>query len=211
MSQNKLYPIFLKLEHKKVLIVGGGLIALQKLVGLLNTDAAITVLAPTIMDEVYACKGVFPDIRHIKFIERDYEFEDEKDFDLVIAATDINELNNTIANRCRDQLILVNSVDQMDYCDFYVPSIVDSGDVKIAISTNGKAPALAQKLRLELERNLDNGFQELVSKISEFRTKVKKKFNKDSDSRRRMKLVCWYTDREWSKFQNKERVNVYQY
>ena len=156
-------------------------------------------------------RGVFPDIRHIKFIERDYEFEDEKDFDLVIAATDINELNNTIANRCRDQLILVNSVDQMDYCDFYVPSIVDSGDVKIAISTNGKAPALAQKLRLELERNLDNGFQELVSKISEFRTKVKKKFDKDSDSRRRMKLVCWYTDREWSKFQNKERVNVYQY
>lgn len=195
--KNTLYPIFLKLKDKRVLIVGGGMIALQKLVGLLNTEAQLTVLAPKIIDEVYACKGEFPNIRPIKFIEREYQFEDEKDFDLVIAATEINELNNGIANRCRDQGILVNSVDQMDYCDFYVPSIVDSGNIKIAISTNGQAPAIAQKLRLKLEQEIDTKFLDLVEQIADFRKKVKAKFREEENSRRRMKLVCWYTDRKW--------------
>ncbi|MDD9898174.1 MAG: bifunctional precorrin-2 dehydrogenase/sirohydrochlorin ferrochelatase [Candidatus Melainabacteria bacterium] len=203
METNKLYPIFLKLTGKRVLIVGGGMIALQKLVSLLNTEAQLVVLAPNIIDEVYACRGEFPDIRHIKFIEREYEFGDEKDFDIVIAATDIDELNNSIANRCRDQGILVNSVDQADYCDFYVPSIVDSGNVKIAISTNGQAPAIAQKLRLELEQKLDQSFQELVERASKFRSKVKAKYQ---DSGRRMKLSCWYTDRQWKKY--REAINA---
>lgn len=200
---NKLYPIFLKLENKSVLIVGGGMTALQKLVGLLNTDAQITVLAPRIIDEVYACRGEFPHIRHIKFIERDYQLGDERDFDLVIAATGITELNNSIANRCRDQAILVNSVDQAEYCDFYVPSVVEVGDIKIAISTNAKAPAIAQKLRLELEKKIDGHLLDLVARVAEFRDKVKFKYSKDQESKRRMKLVRWFTDREWDKFQKR--------
>lgn len=206
LQSNKLYPIFLKLTDKRVLIVGGGMIALQKLVGLLNTEAHITVIAPTISDEVYACRGEFPNIRHIKFIERDYEFDDEKDFDIVIAATEIDELNNTIANRCRDQAILVNSVDQAEYCDFYVPSIVDAGAVKIAISTDGRAPALAQKLRLELEQNLDQDFQNLVERIARFREKIKSKY--PEDLKYRMKLNCWFTDRQWKYYKEGVRELV---
>jgi siroheme synthase-like protein len=192
---NKLYPIFLKLKEKKVLIVGGGMIALQKLVSLLNTEAYITVIAPTIIDEVRACRGEFPDIRSIKFIERDYQFGDEKDFCLVIAATNIPELNNSIANRCRDQGILVNSVDQAEYCDFYVPSIIDAGDIKIAISTNGKAPSVAQKIRKDLENIIRVKYLSLVDIIHEFREKVQSKIIGEDNVLRRSKLIRWYTDR----------------
>lgn len=196
---NKLYPIFLKLQNKKVLIIGGGLIALQKLVTLLDTEASITLIAPTIIDEIYDCKGEFPNIRPIKFIERDYEFGDEKGFDLVIAATNVNELNNSIANRCRDQNILVNSVDEPDYCDFYVPSIVTTGDIKIAISTNGKAPSVAQKIRLELEKLVERRYLDLLDQVTSFREKVKSKISGQENFNRRAKLIRWYTDRIFKK------------
>jgi len=195
MNQNLLYPIFLKLKDKQVLVVGGGFIAYQKLIGLINTEAKLTVLAPTIVDEVRELDGEFPYKRNISFIERDYEWEDEKNFFMVIAATDLPELNNSISNRCRDQGILVNSVDEPDHCDFYVPSIVDSGDIKIAISTSGKAPSVAQKLRVDLQAFVGTKYANLVTIISEFRTKVRKKYSTEDDSKKRMKLVRWFTER----------------
>ncbi len=198
MSENKLYPLFLKLQGKKVLVVGGGMIALQKLVGLLNTDAQITLIAPVIIDEVRACRGEFPDIKNIKFLERDYQYGDEKDFSLVIAATNIPELNNSIANRCRDQGILVNSVDEPEYCDFYVPSIVAAGDIKIAISTNGKAPSVAQKIRLELEKIAGQRYLPLVATVNSFREKVHAKFCGETHVSRRSKLVRWFTERKFA-------------
>ncbi len=191
---NLLYPVFLKLKNKKILIVGGGFIALQKLIGLLETEAQISILAPTIIDEVYACKGEFPNLRLIKFIERDYQYGDEKDFDIVFAATNIQELNTSIANRCHDQNILVNAVDQPEDCDFYVPSIAADGDLKIAISTNGKAPAVAQKLRKHFERQLPC-YNALLERVSEFREKVQAKFSGEQNLKRRMKLVTWFSDR----------------
>ena len=195
MKQNLLYPIFLKLKDKQVLVLGGGFIAYQKLIGLINTEAKITVLAPTIIDEVRELDGEFPYKRNINFIERDYEWEDEKNFFMVIAATDLPELNNAISNRCRDQGILVNSVDEPDYCDFHVPSIVDSGDIKIAISTSGKAPSVAQKLRKDIQAFIGVKYANLVSIISEFRTKVREKYSTEVDSKKRMKLVRWFTER----------------
>lgn len=195
MNQNLLYPIFLKLKDKQVLVVGGGFTAYQKLIGLINTDAKITLLAPTVIDEVRELDGEFPFKRHIKFIERDYEWGDEKDFFLVIAATDIPDLNNSISNRCRDQGILVNSVDEPDHCDFYVPSIVDSGSIKIAISTDGKAPSVAQKLRKDIQGFIGVKYANLVNVISGFRDKVRTKYSGEADSKRRMKLVRWFTER----------------
>lgn len=197
--KNKLYPIFLKLENKKILIIGGGMIALQKLVTVLDTEASITIIAPTIIDEILECRGEFPNIRPLKLIERDYEFNDEKGFDLVIAASNIPELNNSIANRCRDQNILVNSVDEPEHCDFYVPSVVSTGDIKIAISTNGKAPSVAQKIRLELEQLVQSRYINLLEKVSAFREKVKLKILGQENFNRRAKLVRWYTDRVFKK------------
>lgn len=194
---NLLYPIFLKLKNKKILIIGGGLIALQKLQGFLNTEAEITVLAPTIINEVKACTGKFPNQRKINFIEREYTYGDEHGYFMLVAATELPELNNTIANRCKDQMILVNSVDDPEACDFYVPSVVEAEDIKIAISTNGKAPALSQRLRKDLEPLIQEKYSPLIKPISEFREKVKKKIlgTNKSDQARRSRLVRWFTDR----------------
>lgn len=208
MSQNLLYPIFLKLKDKQVLVVGGGFIAYQKLIGLINTEAKLTVIAPTIIDEVRELDGEFPYKRNINFIERDYEWDDEKDFFMVIAATDLPELNNAISNRCRDQGILVNSVDEPDYCDFYVPSIVDSGDIKIGISTDGKAPSVAQKLRKDIQGFIGVKYANLVNVISEFRAKVKAKILGEENFKRRAKLIRWFTERAFKSADNtKEAVN----
>jgi precorrin-2 dehydrogenase/sirohydrochlorin ferrochelatase len=208
MTSNKLYPIFLKLSNKNILIIGGGFIALQKLIGLINTDAKITVIAPTIIEEVRNLEGEFPFKRNIKFIEREYEFGDEKGAFMVISATNISELNNTIANRCRDQGILVNSVDEPDYCDFYVPSIAEHGEIKIAISSNGKAPSVSQKIRKDLELELKTKYSKLIPLISEFRKKVHQKIPGQMNFNRRAKLIRWYTDRIFKKIDKGDLANV---
>ncbi len=198
MSSNKLFPIFLKLKGRKVLVVGGGLIALQKLQGLISTEAELTVVAPTVIDEVRALEGEFPNKRKIEFIERDYQLGDEAGCYMVIAATDMPELNNSIANRARDQMILANSVDEPGYCDFYIPSIVEAGDIKIAISTNAKAPAVAQRIRLELEPIARNVYQPILERIAEFRAKVHHKIT-GKQAARRSKLIRWYSERVFRK------------
>ncbi len=195
MNANPLYPIFLKLTGRRVIVVGGGLIAYQKLLGLLDTDAELVVIAPTICHEVWSCKGEFPNIRRIEFIERDYQYGDEKEAFMVIAATDIPELNNQIANRCRDQMILANSVDEPNHCDFYVPSIINAGDIKIGISTNGKAPAVAQRMRLDLQDLIEDKYQYCTERVAEFRKLVHEKWQGQENFNRRAKLIRWFTDR----------------
>jgi precorrin-2 dehydrogenase/sirohydrochlorin ferrochelatase len=195
MSANPLYPIFLKLKDRLVLIIGGGAIAEQKLKGLLNTEAKLRVIAAEISPEVRALKGKFPDLRQIEFFERPYEYGDEKAAFLVIAATDDQHINNMIANRCRDQMILVNSVDQPMYCDFYVPSIIDTKSIKVAISTNGKAPAIAQKIRQDLETYVSLKYADIVDVVEEFRLKVKDKITGYDNFERRARLIRWYTRR----------------
>lgn len=171
------------------------MIALQKLQGLLKTRAELVVIAPVICNEVWACRGEFPNKRKISFIERDYQYGDEKDAFLVVAATDLPELNNQIANRCRDQMILVNSVDEPEHCDFYVPSIIEAGDIKVGISTNGKAPAVAQRMRLDLQALIKERYQDCVTKVSAFRKLAHAKWTGQEFFARKAKLIRWFTDR----------------
>ncbi|MCH2226315.1 MAG: bifunctional precorrin-2 dehydrogenase/sirohydrochlorin ferrochelatase [Candidatus Caenarcaniphilales bacterium] len=207
MSLNPLYPIFLKLKDRKVLIIGGGFIALQKIQGLLNTEANITVIAPKICQEIYDSRGEFPNIRKIEILERDYAYGDEIGSFIVIAATDEPEVNNMIVNRCRDQMIIANSVDQPDYCDFYVPSIIESGSIKVAISTNGKAPSVAQKLRLDLTALIEQRYKNVVDIVNEFRLKVKNKILGEENFERRAKLIRWFTTRTFRRIRN-ARINA---
>jgi siroheme synthase-like protein len=116
-----LSPVLLNLHQRRVHIFGGGQKALNSLKGFLASEAEIIVQAPTISEEVRACRGIFPDIRHIKFIERDYQQGDEEEAFLVVAAMEIKELNRQISNRCRDQMILVSDVDCPETSDFLVP------------------------------------------------------------------------------------------
>jgi len=177
------------------LIVGGGFIAYQKLISLINTEAKLVVIAPQIIDEVRQLEGEFPYKRNIQFIEREYEFGDEKNAFIVIAATNIEELNNMIANRCRDQGILTNSVDQPEYCDFDLPSIIDSGAIKVAINTNGQTPSVTQKIRKDLQSIIDRDYKKLIPIISDFREIVNQKIPGEQNLKRRAKLIRWFTDR----------------
>ena len=110
-----------------------------------------------------------------------------------------------IATRCRDQMILANSVDQPEFCDFYVPSIIESGSIKVAISTNGKAPSVARKLREDLSSLIEERYKNLVEIVNEFRLKIQKKIIAEENFPRRMKLINWFTERAFKKLSNAEK------
>jgi len=142
-----LFPAFLKLKDRLVLVVGGGAIAASKIPGLLEAGARVTVVAPTLAPKLVE----WVRDREIDWLPKPFEGEDLKGMFLVVAATSLPDVNEFVfleAEKCR---VLCNAVDDIDHCHFYYGSIVQRGDLQIAISTNGKSPALARRLRQELE------------------------------------------------------------
>jgi precorrin-2 dehydrogenase/sirohydrochlorin ferrochelatase len=145
-----LFPIFLKLTARRCLVVGAGSIAESKIQGLLDAEADVTVVATRASAHVQrlADNGEI-NLRLREFIDADLD-----DNFLVVAGTDVPEVNRAVFAGCERRNILVNAVDDPPYCDYYFPSIVKRGDLQIAISTAGESPALAQQLRKELNEQL---------------------------------------------------------
>src|ERR1700756_1211567 len=143
-----LFPAFLKLRDRPVLVVGGGTIATSKIPSLLQAGARVTVVSPTLTRElVQSVRN-----REIDWLPKAFEPEDLNGKFLVVAATALRDLNAQVYREADKRNILCNAVDDIDHCHFYYGSIVQRGDLQIAISTNGKSPALAQRLRKELEQ-----------------------------------------------------------
>jgi siroheme synthase-like protein len=143
-----IFPAFLKLQNRPVLVVGGGAIATSKIPSLLEAGARVTVVAPKLNCEL--AERVRN--REIDWLPKPFEPADlDKKF-LVIAATSIRDVNASVFAEADKRQILCNAVDDIDHCHFYYGSVVQRGDLQIAISTNGKSPALAQRLRKELEQ-----------------------------------------------------------
>jgi siroheme synthase-like protein len=143
-----LFPAFLKLTNRRVLVVGGGSIAGQKIPGLLEAGAHVHVVSPKLARQLIEW------VRNQKITWSPKEFapDDLNGAFLVIAATSLRDLNSQVYREADQRNILCNAVDDIDHCHFYYGSIVQRGDLQIAISTNGKSPALAQRLRKELEQ-----------------------------------------------------------
>jgi precorrin-2 dehydrogenase / sirohydrochlorin ferrochelatase len=143
-----LYPLFLKLEGKKILIVGGGQIAEEKLFGVLRSATDVTIVAPQVSEKIrsWVEQGL------LKHIAGEYHPGMVRDYFLVIAGTDSEAVNHAVYEEAREAGILCNAVDDPQYCDFYAPAVVSRGEFQIAISTGGNSPALAQKVRKELEQ-----------------------------------------------------------
>lgn len=160
-----LFPAFLKLQGRPVLIVGGGPIAEQKLAGLVDAEALITLVAPQITDDIrdHARAGT------IQWIAREFRRSDLDRTFLVIAATGEPRTNEEIFREADRRNILCNAVDEPERCHFYYGSVVRRGDLQIAISTNGKSPALAQRLRLELETLIDSAYGEWLDWLGRVR------------------------------------------
>jgi len=149
-----LFPLFLKLEGRRCVLVGAGTIARQKLGSLLDAGADVHVIAPDAAGELrqLAQSG------RIRWTQAEFKAADLDGALLVIAATGSPEVNREVYRAARERGVLCNSVDEPEHCDFYYPAVVRRGDLQIAISTAGKSPALAQRIRRELEEQFDSSY-----------------------------------------------------
>jgi siroheme synthase-like protein len=143
-----LFPIFMKLQGRLVVMVGAGEIAVQKIDGLLRAGAKVRVIAP----EVHARFVEWIRDHQIEWVAREFQPEDLSGAMLAIAATSAPGVNASVYRAAEARGILCNAVDDIENCHFYYGSVVQRGDLQVAISTNGKSPALAQRLRKELEQ-----------------------------------------------------------
>jgi siroheme synthase-like protein len=150
-----LFPIFVKLQGRLVVVVGGGEIAAGKIEGLLRAGARLRVIAP----DVHAALAEPIRSRKIEWLPRMFAAGDLDGATLVIAATSAPGVNASVFREAEARGILCNAVDDIENCHFYYGSIVQRGDLQIAISTNGKSPALAQRLRQELEQQFGSEYE----------------------------------------------------
>lgn len=171
---NELYPIFLKTHQLKILIVGGGNVGLEKLTFLLKSSPRSTVtlisidFIPEVLEKIEEFK--------LNFIQKAYETSDLDDAVIVIAATDDNEVNEQIYHDAKAANILANVADNPPFCDFYMGGIVTKGNLKLAISTNGKSPTMAKRLRQFFEQVLPDNIDQLLQNLNDYRKFVKGDF-----------------------------------
>jgi precorrin-2 dehydrogenase / sirohydrochlorin ferrochelatase len=184
-----LFPMFIKLVHKQVLVVGAGKVGEPKIAGLLGTGARIRVVAleatPTVRDWARAGK-IELEIRHFNASDLDGAF-------LAIVATASRTLNERVYDEAQRRGILCNVVDVPDLCDFFYPSVVRRGDLQIAVSTAGNSPSLAQQIRLQLEKQFGPAYAEWVRELGETRKLI---LASDLDKERKLELLHSLASRE---------------
>ncbi len=163
------YPIFVDMRGRKVLLVGGGHVALEKIGKLVEAGADVTVIAPELIAPVQA----FVDEGRATLQQRKYEPGDVQGFDVVMVATDDGGVNSAIAAEARAAKIWVNAADDAKNCDFILPSLVQRGRISIAASTGGASPALARWLREHLDEFLSDEVVALGDLLGEVRILVR--------------------------------------
>ena len=174
MERNELYPIFLKVSQLNMLIVGGGNVGLEKLTFLLKSspNAQVEMVAKEFNPQTLALAKN----HNVKITTDAYSEEYLEGRHLVIATTDDIEVNKQVYRDCRKRNLLVNVADNPPLCDFYMGGIVTKGNVKVAISTNGKSPTTAKRLRQFFEDVIPENIDDLVKNLNEFRKTIKGDF-----------------------------------
>jgi siroheme synthase-like protein len=163
-----LFPLFLKLEGRKCLVVGAGAIGEGKIQGLLETGADVCVVAPEATESVqqWAKAG------KVRWLRRQFRDSDLDNCFCIVAATSSNSLHERIFRAARHHGVLCNVVDVPELCDFYYPAVVRRGALQIAISTSGESPALAQRLRKQLEKQFGQEYAVWVKQLGKSRRKL---------------------------------------
>lgn len=174
MERNNLYPVFLKTKNLNVLIVGGGFVAEEKLTFLLKSspDAKVLMVSPMFREATIelakkGCVTLLNDVYQKKYVQGRH---------IVVATTDVPEVNVQVWKDCRAEAKLVNVADNPPYCDFYMGGIVTKGNVKLAISTNGKSPTTAKRLRQFFEEVIPENIDDLVKNLNKYRKTIKGDF-----------------------------------
>ncbi len=175
-TQNRLFPVFLKLENFRVLIVGGGKVGLEKVTAvLINSPATqLTVVAREISSELSEFLKAYPQVT-IK--QREFENADLDAVDFLIVAINDKQKSIAIKEEAKHRNILANVADTPEFCDFYLGSIVRKGDLKIAVSTNGKSPTIAKRVREVFEESFPDEMQEVLENLYKIRTQLNGDFS----------------------------------
>ncbi len=170
-SSNNLFPVFLKLENLHLLIVGGGYVGMEKLQAVLTNSPAtvITIVATQISDAIKEVAKQYPGIT---LVEKKYSADDLTGHDIVIAAINDPVISKQVVEDANSKKILVNAADKPELCDFYLSSVVKKGNLKIAISTNGKSPTIAKRIKEFLNTALPEEIDELLNNMESIRNKM---------------------------------------
>jgi siroheme synthase-like protein len=172
------YPVSLNIRGRRCVVVGGGQVALRKVAVLLEHGAHVEVVSPNLCSELAS----LAEKKEIGALSREYQTGDLKDAFIVVVATDNIVTNRRVVMEARRKAVLVNVVDDAENSDFIAPSYLRRGDVTIAISTSGKSPALARKIRTRLEEEFSDDYAQLARLIGEVRAKAKElEINVDGD------------------------------
>ena len=171
------YPIYLDIENRDVVVIGGGNVCARKVETMMKYGARVTVVSPDFTDEIeqWASEGC------IVLKRKRYDHSDLQAANIVIASTDDQSVNEQIAADCRARRIPVNVVDVTPLCEFIVPAIIEKGSVQIAISTGGKSPALARTLKEDLQRIIGPEYAEVNDLLATLREGAKKVLPTDVD------------------------------
>jgi precorrin-2 dehydrogenase/sirohydrochlorin ferrochelatase len=164
-----LYPLFLNLSGKNCLIVGGGPVAERKAASLLEYGANIKIVSPAVEKEIAA----WAEENVLTWVAREFAADDLDGAYMVFIATDDNGLNKNIADRCRQKGILVNAVDDPPNCDFFVPSVLRRDCLAVAISTEGRSPMFAARLRRQLESIITEEYGQIVNMLGQVRDELR--------------------------------------
>jgi siroheme synthase-like protein len=175
-EQNKLLPIFIKLDTITILVVGGGNVALEKMTGIKKADplARVKIVGKEIIDEIIE---LIKDMPNIVIDKKEFEISDLSSINLVISATDNRSTQIQIKKACEKRGILCNVADTPDLCDFYLSSVVQKGNLKIAISTNGKSPTIAKRIKEVLEEVFPDEIEDVLQNINIIRKKISGDFS----------------------------------
>ena len=168
MKPATLFPMFLKLAGRPCLVVGAGSIGESKIASLLDASASVRVVAPDATPRVHSWAAA----KKIAWLQRPWEPSDLEGVFLVVAATSSPDLHQRIYEEARRRGVLCNVVDVPDLCDFYYPAVVQRGALQIAISTSGQSPALAQRLRKELEDEFGPEYEAWLAHLGDEREKL---------------------------------------
>ncbi len=184
-----LYPVYIDLTNKKCLVIGGGKVAERKIDNLLEYGCLIRVVSPQVEKNIQ----IWADQNLIQLYRREFQEQDIADSFMVFVATDNNRINEKVSKMCRERGIMVNAVDDPPHCDFYIPSIVRRNSLVLAISTGGKSPAFARRLRSELEEIITPEYGEFVDILGEQRELIKDRI-KDIEIRKKIFEELVYSD-----------------
>ncbi len=173
---NNLFPIFLKLEKLRILIVGGGNVGLEKLNAVLGNSPAtkVKLVATEISDEI---KALVSGLSNIQLVEKPYTTSDLADIDIAITAIDDPVISEQIVMDARVKGILINAADKPELCDFYLSSVVKKGNLKIAISTNGKSPTVGKRLKENFNEMLPEELDEVLDNMHNIRKSLNGNFS----------------------------------